>query len=177
MPAILDRISSGLIQPAQDWFAQRPPQEKKILILGVPLILLLVLYILLVQPLASSYMARQVALDTATADLQWIRDQREILERLNTSCDPRSLVYSLDSIESDIEGAARRFSLVPNLRSQGGDNRYELILNNAQGNRVLSLVRILSCSGASVISLDMQSAETDSLEVNAVLEIVYGGAN
>ena len=177
MSAMMDRISIGLIQPAQNWFSQRPPQEKKILVLGLPVIVLLVLYILLVQPLAQSYLARQTALDTANSDLAWIRDQREILDRLNTACDPRALVYSQDSFESDIEAAARRFSLVPNLRQQGGDNSYQLILNNAQGNRVLTLVRILSCSGASVTSLDIQSAGTDGLEINAVLNIVYGGAN
>ena len=177
MSALMDRISRELIQPVQYWFSQRPPQEQKILIFGLPVIVLLVLYILLVQPLAQSYLARKAALETANSDLVWIRDQREILERLNTACDPRSLVYSQDSFEADIEAAARRFSLVPNLRQQGGGDSYQLILNNAQGNRVLSLVRILSCSGASVVSLDVQNAETDSLEINAVLTIVYGGAN
>lgn len=155
------------------WYAELSVQEQKILRFGVPLIGLLVIYLLLLQPLGSAYIARQVELSDRQADLVWIRDQREMLERLNTSCDPRALVFQAEALQSDIEAASRRFGLVPQIGTLAGENHYQLSLSRAQGNRVLNLVRVLACGGASVTSVDIRAMDT---EVSAILDIQYGGA-
>jgi|MEHZ01.5.fsa_nt_MEHZ011397388.1_4 type II secretory pathway component PulM len=163
---------SEVLSRIDSWYAGISAQEQQILRFGVPLIGLLLIYLVLLQPLGSAYFTRQVELSDRQADLVWIRDQREMLERLNTSCDPRAQVFQADALQTDIEAASRRFGLVPQIRSLAGENHYQLSLSNAQGNRVLNLVRVLACGGASVTSLDIRTADT---EVSAVLDIQYGG--
>lgn len=157
------------------WYAELNAQEQQILRFGVPLIGLLLIYLILLQPLGSAYLARQVEMSDRQADLVWLRDQREILERLNTSCDPRAQIFQAGALQSDIEAASRRFGLVPQIRTLGGENQFQLSLSNAQGNRVLNLVRVLACGGASVTNMDLRAADTESAEISAILDIQYGG--
>ena len=165
-------MTSGILSKIDSWCAGISAQEQQILRIGVPLIGLLLTYLILLQPLGSAYFTRQWELSDRQADLVWIRDQREILERLNTSCDPRAQIFQADALQADIEAASRRFGLVPQIRTLADENHYQLSLSNAQGNRVLNLVRVLACGGASVTSLDIRASDT---EVSAVLDIQYGG--
>lgn len=169
--SITAKLSESLSK-LTSWYEGISEQEQQILRLGVPLIGLLLIYLLLLQPLGSAYFARQVELSDRQADLVWIRDQREMLQRLNTSCDPRAQVFQADALQADIEAAARRFGLVPQIGTLAGENHYQLSLSRAQGNRVLNLVRVLACGGASVTSLDIRVNDT---EVSAILDIQYGG--
>ena len=173
MSKFMDSISDKVLGPIGDWFTKRTAQEQKILLLGIPVIFVLIIYLLAVQPLAQIYLSQKAELDTRYEDLSWIRDQRDLLERINTSCDARSAVYLDTSLTSDIEAAARRFGFTPQLRALPEADRFRLTLPSVQGNRVLSLTRALTCSGVSVINLELTSISADLREVNAVLELEY----
>lgn len=173
MSGFMDSIADKVLDPMRNWFVQRTAQEQKILALGIPVILVLIIYLLAVQPLAQIYLNQKAELNSRHQDLSWIRDQGELLERVNTSCDARTALYAESSLASDIEAAARRFGFNPQLRALSEANRFRLTLPNAQGNRVLSLTRVLTCGGASVTSLELTSVSADVLEVDAVLELHY----
>ncbi len=169
---------SNLLAKVDGWYGGLGSQEQQILRFGGPLIGLLLAYLVLLQPLGSAYLDRQTELSDRRADLVWLRDQRDMLERLNTSCDLRAQIFEASNLQADIEAASRRFGLVPQIRTLGGENQYQLSLSNAQGNRILNLVRVLSCGGASVTSMDLRAIDGGEVsQVNATLDIQYGGAN
>ena len=139
MSNFMDSITNKVLNPIGGWFAKRTAQEQKILLFGIPVIFLLIVYLLAVQPLAQIYLSQKAELDARYEDLSWIRDQRELLERINTSCDTRTAIYQGVSLSSDIEAAARRFGLNPQLRTLSEADRFRLTLSSVQG---LSLIHI-----------------------------------
>lgn len=171
---------SGLFESINSWYQSLAQQEQRILLFGSPLILVLVLYLLVFQPLGSAYFARQNEISERREDIAWVRDQRVMLERLNTSCDVRSQIFSSESFQSEIDAAARRFGLVPAIRavsgSDGYSDSYEIQISNAEGNRILNLVRVLACGGAKVTNLEMQRQSAESTELNATLSVARAGA-
>jgi type II secretory pathway component PulM len=168
MTALLDRII--------DWYQSLQPQEQRILLYGTPLILLLVLYLVLLQPLGSAYFERKSEMSERIEDIAWVRDQRLMLGRLNTSCDLRSQIFTTDTFEDDIDAAARRFGVVPEIQAARGSTGYEMQIPGAEGNRILSLIRVLACGGAKVTSLEMQRSATETDELSATLSIIWAGS-
>lgn len=166
---------SGLFDRISDWFASLQEQEQRILLAGAPVILVLVLYLLLFQPLGNVYFARQGEMADRREDLAWVKEQRPMLERLNTSCDIRSPIFAAQGFEAEVEATARRFGLNPTIRAQRGAAGYELQIPSAEGNRVLSLVRALACGGVKVTLLEMQQLGTESNELSARLSVVHAG--
>lgn len=164
-----------LFDRLNEWYLSLQDQEKRILKYGVPVIALLILYLLVIQPLASTYFSRQSEMSQRVEDLVWIRDQREHLQRLNTSCDLRGPIFSEDTFRTDIEAAARRFGMAPVVRELPQAAGYQLQITNAEGNRILSLVRMLSCSGVRVSQLEIQktpvNAQSEDGEFSANLSI------
>ncbi|MBT5331499.1 MAG: hypothetical protein HOL48_06950 [Porticoccaceae bacterium] len=167
---------SELIGQIGSWYASLQEQEKRILLFGTPIILMLVLYLLLFQPLGSAYFSRQSEIADRREDLAWVRDQRSILERVNTSCDFRTPVFPVEEYEAEVEATARRFGLNPVISSHRGGTGFELQFTAADGNRVLSLVRALSCGGIKVTALQMQQLEIESNELAASLNLEHAGA-
>ncbi len=164
---------AGLIEKLLNWYNSLAEQEQRILLFGSPLIVLLLLYLVLIHPLGTAYFARQAELQDRYEDLLWVRDQRQILERLNTSCDLRTPVFSQQNLQADIEVAARRLGIVPVTTAQGSGYRFQIA--SAEGNRILNLVRLLGCGGARVTSLEMQMLGEDSTELSAIIRIERGG--
>lgn len=167
---------SSLFESINNWYQSLAQQEQRILLFGSPLILFLVLYLLLFQPLGSAYFARQNEISERREDIAWVRDQRVMLERLNTSCDLRAQIFSAESFQSEVEAAARRFGIVPVIRAVGGSDSYEIQISSAEGNRILNLVRVLACSGAKVTGLEMQRQSAESSELSATLSVTRVGA-
>lgn len=165
----------NLVDRIGDWFASLQQQEQRILLIGAPVILILVLYLVLFQPLGSAYFSRQSEMADRREDLAWVREQRPMLERLNSSCDIRSPVFAAEGFEIEVEATARRFGLNPTMRAQRGAAGYELQIPTAEGNRVLSLVRALACGGVKVTRLEMQQDGAESNEMSATLSVVHAG--
>ena len=166
---------SNFFESINSWYQSLAQQEQRILLFGAPLILFLVVYLFVFQPLGAAYFARQAEMSERREDISWVRDQRVMLERLNTSCDTRSQLFSAENFQADIEAAARRFGVVPVIRLVGGSNTYEMQISSAEGNRILSLVRVLACGGAKVTSLEMQQEGTEGNEFGATLSVARAG--
>lgn len=164
---------AGIIEKLSNWYASLAEQEQRILLFGAPLIVFLVLYLLLIQPLGSAYFARSAELRDRQEDLLWVREQRQMLERLNTSCDLRSVVFAQQNLQSDIEAAARRFGITPVIRTQA--DSYELRIESAEGNRILNLIRVLGCGGSRVTSLELQKLGADTTELSVTIRVERGG--
>ena len=153
---------NSALEKLQDWFGSRTAQEQRILAWGTPVILLLVIYLLVLQPVTSAWSGRQQLLEARLDDLEWLRAQSSLVERLNTSCDPRREPLQLDRIESEITALAQRLSLMASVRRVTGEDSWLVELDSAQGNRVLVYARSLVCASLQVSSLDFTLAETGS---------------
>lgn len=160
-----------LMQNLQAWYRSKTQQEQRILVWGVPLILLLVIYLVLIQPLASAWIERNKLVKERMDDLQWLRGQALLIERSNTSCDPREELLTLESIEAEMQNLARRLSLSAQIRSVAGSDAWQVTLANAAGNRVLGYVRLLSCGGVRATSLDFEVANVGDLTGTATLQL------
>lgn len=166
---------ASFFEPINNWYQSLAPQEQKLLAYGTPLILFLVLYLLVFQPLGAVYFSRQNAMSERLEDISWVRDQRALLERLNTSCDLRAQIFSEERFEAEIDAAARRFGVTPVIRALGDSNGYEMQISSAEGNRILNLVRVLACGGAKVTSLEMQQQGAETSELSATLSVTRAG--
>jgi|GEM_PF-1728700 type II secretory pathway component PulM len=169
-------VFSDLLDRLGNWYNDLAEQEQRILLYGAPLIIFLVIYLILLQPLGSAYFSRQAELQERREALSWVGEQRQMLERLNTSCDLRSQIFSAESLQSDLDAAARRFGIVPVIRAMGGQGGFQMQIDSAEGNRILNLVRVLACGGAKVTALEMQKLGAESSSLSATITIAATGA-
>lgn len=164
-------MTNNLMEKLGDWLESRSSEERRLLAWGSPLILGLLLYLLVAQPVGSAWYERQQLLDSRLADLEWLRAQATRIESINTVCAARAEPLQLDRIEAEINSLGQRLSLRPQLRKITGEDRWVVQLESAPGNRVLAYTRSLVCAGLSVSLLDFSRPDPASDLGRAELQI------
>ena len=125
------------------------PRERLILIAGVPVALVLAVYLLLVQPAADLRDLAQRDLDIVTQQLQ-ARIEGDSASATTVSCnDSTPTLFDMNAPEL-VQVSAARLSLTPVLSSCE-----QMRLEQAEGRRVLQLVDALTCAGIPVLALEL----------------------
>lgn len=154
----------------RNWWEGRTNQEQRLLTIGAPVIVFLVLYIAIIQPFVAGYSARAELRDGLASDIHWMLEQRDLVATTKTYCDPRLPVVTLDALKSSVEEQARRLGLRVQV-SGVSNNAVTLDASNVDANRALSLVKNLACSGLSVNAVSLQTNPQNAQQANVRLRV------
>lgn len=150
------------------WWESRPPQERRTLKIAMPIIALMFLYLVLVEPIMSAYFTRKNDHAQAQETLTWLYEQAPLVARMQNSCGNR--VYYLQDGEEPqalAQSIARRSSI--NASFQPNGESLAVTVSSAPGNRLLAYVQSLACNGFQIDGLEIQRSGPEATTVSASL--------
>lgn len=144
-------------------------RDRKTLGLAAPVILLLVLYLVVFQPVHSRYSQARHDHQELSDTLLWLYDNAPLIERVQNACSRQRLVVWGDKYGKDIQSYAkdigRRAGISPDIRA-GNSNDLNVQAKNAPGNRALASIQAYACHGFVVSELQLDRPSADSTQVN-----------
>ncbi len=153
------------------WWHSRSSQEQRTLKIAVPIIGLMVLYIVLVQPIMGLYFERKSEYNEARDNLNWLYEQSSLVARMQNSCGSRlSYMESGETPQDLAQGIARRSSINASLQTTG--NAVAVTVNTAPGNKMLAYVQELVCNGFQVERLEIERLASAPDAVSATFNAV-----
>lgn len=159
----MSNFISSLSQKVSLWWSSLSGKDRKTLLFALPIVLILILYLLVFQPIYSRYSALEKEHRELSDTLVWLYDNAALVNRLQNQC---SRLRLLDQGDDDA------LSFVKNISRRGGatatvkvdsDQALSVEINQLSGNRAVALVQSYLCHGFSVKDVQLnRNAETDS---------------
>lgn len=147
----LEKISS--------WWGSRSRQEQRTLKIAAPIIGLMVIYLVLIEPIMGLYFERKSEYDQAQDNLAWLYEQSGLVARLQNNCGSRIFYLQSGETPQDLaQSIARRSSINASLQTTG--ETVGITVNTAPGNRMLAYIHTLVCSGFQVERLEIKRLAT-----------------
>ena len=156
----LEKISS--------WWGSRSRQEQRTLKIALPIICLMVIYLVLVEPIMGLYFSRKSEYNQAEDDLTWLYEQSSLVARMQNNCGSR--IFYLQDGEAPQDLAltiARRSSINASLQTVG--EAVAITVDTVPGNRMLAYVQTLACSGFQIERLEIKRLASAPDAVSATL--------
>ncbi|MDG0968864.1 MAG: type II secretion system protein GspM [Porticoccaceae bacterium] len=153
----------------QTKWALLQPREQQLLIIGVWLLLATFVFVM-ISPMFEKRAELNLRIGKVNQDIFWVKEQREIIERLANSCPTISV--KADSERDLLTKLARRNQLRLELIS---DYNKGLLLefSGSDSNRVMHLAYQIACSGYQIKSLDVDVSVTEGLlELKGSMEVL-----
>jgi hypothetical protein len=123
-------------------------RDRRVMYLALPVIAVLLIYIVVIEPLSASRQAASQRLDTALANIAWLQQQASENRLATAQCRP--------DLETDTaEALAARLGVS---LEEVGDR---LRVRTGNGNDVLALVRNLPCIGHRVAGFELSAIDGD----------------
>lgn len=141
------------------WWEARAPQEKTTLKIALPVIGLMVLYLVLVEPIMNSYFDRKAEHQRAQDQLTWLYDQSSLVARMQNGCGSR--IYYLQVGDTPLTLArsiARRTSISGDYEADG--DSVKISVRTAPGNRMLEYIQQMICNGYQIEELVIQRLDS-----------------
>jgi len=143
----------------QKKLARLQPREQQLLIIGAWLLLVTLVFVMIL-PMFEKRAELKVQVEKVNQDIVWVKDQREIIERLANSCPTISV--KADSGRDLLTKLARRNQL--RLESISDYNQGLLLeFSGSDSNRIMHLAYQVACAGYQIKSLDVDVSVTDGL--------------
>lgn len=150
------------------WWVSRSEQEKRTLKIALPIIALMFLYLVLIEPIMGAYFSRKTEYQQAEETLNWLYEQTPLVARMQNNCGNRILyLQNGETPETVAQNIARRSSV--NARYQTVGETVSVVVSSAAGNRLLGYVQSLVCNGFAISDLEIRRAESDLTTVSASL--------
>lgn len=143
-------------------------KDRKTLLFAAPVILFLVLYLLVFQPVQSRYQEARVYKTELSSTLVWLYENTALVERLQNACTRQRLI---EPEGEDLLGFAknigRRSGVKPDIRpASHASSDLAVTIKKAQGNRALAAVHSFGCHGYLVSDFSLARASETTTEVD-----------
>ncbi len=141
-------------------------RDRRMLGFATPIILMLALYLVLVEPIVARYSEIRAERDRLGEALVWLYEQAELVDRTQNSCRRQRLVrpgrdQDLGAFATSI---AKSQGQRPTVRVLGAHS-LSVNLENAPGSAVLRLLEAYACHGFTLDQLELVRATPDSPRV------------
>jgi type II secretory pathway component PulM len=157
-----------LLENLRDKWMQLQLRERQLIILGGGLLLATSVYLSIV-PQFQKYSELKLQIVTLNTDMQWLQQQRQVVERLVNNCAAQKV--GQQSGREEITRLIRRNQLTLN-SMQDVNSGLKFSMSGLDANRVISLTHQIACFGYDVKTLEIErSAEgliEASMEVAAI---------
>lgn len=160
MNALIEKLTT-----AWDTLSER---DQKTLLFAAPVVLVLILYLLVFQPILTRYAEARAYKEELAGSLIWLYENAALVERVQNSCARQRLVEpGNDDLVTFAKNISRRSGITVDVRPS---NANDLVVNlkNAQGNRAVALIQSYACHGFVVDDLELtrRSEAASDVDVN-----------
>ncbi len=153
------------------WFRTLSERERRILLIGAPLAAAMLLYLLLIKPLAGAYGERRAALADRLLTLDWLSEQAILVERSATACDPSIRLIESAQVAAGLQAQAQRSGISVQVRTGAAGGNHQISITRAPGDRVLGFVRNLGCAGLEIVQIELDIADPAAALVTGTLQL------
>lgn len=154
-----------------NWWDGLPQRDQKILIFSAPVILLMMVYLLVFQPIQARYTEMRAKNEELSMGLIWLYQSAPLVERMSNQCSRVRLIeQGNDDLQVFAKSIGRRAGAVPELRSINA-NDLVASFSGASGNRILALIQSYVCHGFVVSELELVRPIETSSDVNLSLKL------
>lgn len=157
-----------LLENLRDKWMQLQLRERQLIILGGGLLIATSVYLSIV-PQIQKYSELKLQIVTINTDIQWLQQQRQVVERLVNGC--ASGDVREESSREKITRLIRRNQLtLDSMRDVNSNLKFSV--TGIDANRVISLTHQIGCSGYDLMTLEIKRSEEGlmqaSMEVTAI---------
>ncbi len=157
-----------LLENLRDKWMQLQLRERQLIILGSGLLIATSVYLSIV-PQIQKYSELKLQIVTINTDIQWLQQQRQVVERLVNGCASGDLRQ--ESSREQITRLIRRNQLtLDSMRDVNSNLKFSV--TGIDANRVISLTHQIGCSGYDLMTLEIKRSEEGlmqaSMEVTAI---------
>ncbi len=157
-----------LLENLRDKWMQLQLRERQLIILGSGLLIATSVYLSIV-PQIQKYSELKLQIVTINTDIQWLQQQRQVVERLVNGCGSGDLRE--ESSREKITRLIRRNQLtLDSMRDVNSNLKFSV--TGIDANRVISLTHQIGCSGYDLMTLEIKRSEEGlmqaSMEVTAI---------
>lgn len=157
-----------LLENLRDKWMQLQLRERQLIILGSGLLIATSVYLSIV-PQIQKYSELKLQIVTLNTDIQWLQQQRQVVERLVNGCGSGDLRE--ESSREKITRLIRRNQLtLDSMRDVNSNLKFSV--TGIDANRVISLTHQIGCSGYDLMTLEIKRSEEGlmqaSMEVTAI---------
>lgn len=156
------------------WWDSLGESDRRTLKMASPVILLLFMYLVLVQPILGHYLEVKKHRQQLQESLVWMYENAALVNRMQNTCSlERPVARGSDSLSGYVQSIGRRASAELNVRVI---NTHELDITARElvGSRALSLIQSFVCAGFEISDLRVArvSPEATEVEMSARLSAV-----
>ena len=157
-----------LLENLRDKWMQLQLRERQLIILGGGLLIATSVYLSIV-PQVQKYSELKLQIVTLNTDIQWLQQQRQVVERLVNGC--ASGDVRQESSREQITRLIRRNQLtLDSMRDVNSNLKFSV--TGIDANRVISLTHQIGCSGHDLMTLEIKRSGEGlmqaSMEVTAI---------
>ena len=157
-----------LLENLRDKWMQLQLRERQLIILGGGLLIATTVY-LSIFPQIQKYSELKLQIVTLNTDIQWLQQQRQVVERLVNGC--ASGDVREESSREQITRLIRRNQLtLDSMRDVNSNLKFSV--TGIDANRVISLTHQIGCSGHDLMTLEIKRSGEGlmqaSMEVTAI---------
>ncbi len=157
-----------LLENLRDKWMQLQLRERQLIILGSGLLIATSVYLSIV-PQIQKYSELKLQIVTLNTDIQWLQQQRQVVERLVNGCGSGDVRE--ESSREKITRLIRRNQLtLDSMRDVNSNLKFSV--TGIDANRVISLTHQIGCSGYDLMTLEIKRSEEGlmqaSMEVTAI---------
>ena len=159
-----------------DFWGNLSDKDRRILTFASPIILILVLYLLVLQPVMSRFNAVKTQHDELSESLVWLYENAALVERMSNQCSRKRLVGRGDTdLSGYVESISQRAgaNVEVNLLNS---RELDLQVNTVTGARAISLLQSYACHGFSLSQLDMSRQNPTANQVRIDVRLTASGA-
>ena len=151
-----------LLENLRDKWMQLQLRERQLIILGSGLLIATSVYLSIV-PQIQKYSELKLQIVTLNTDIQWLQQQRQVVERLVNGCalgDVRE-----ESSREQITRLIRRNQLtLDSMRDVNSNLKFSV--TGIDANRVISLTHQIGCSGYDLMTLEIKRSEEGLMQAS-----------
>ena len=159
-----------LVENLSAWFADLQPRERLIITLGGAVLVVSAVYVALL-PSMEKNAELESRYETLAVDMQWLREQSQVVSRLKNSCSGQTL--QTGKIKEAINRIARRNQLKVLDLLQEDTAAFSLTVSGMRPNSMLQLVHQLACQGLALKTFNISAADDEKVGYIADIEVGY----
>ena len=151
-----------LLENLRDKWMQLQLRERQLIILGSGLLIATSVYLSIV-PQIQKYSELKLQIVTLNTDIQWLQQQRQVVERLVNGC--ASGDVRQESSREQITRLIRRNQLtLDSMRDVNSNLKFSV--TGIDANRVISLTHQIGCSGYDLMTLEIKRSEEGLMQAS-----------
>ena len=151
-----------LLENLRDKWMQLQLRERQLIILGSGLLIATSVYLSIV-PQVQKYSELKLQIVTLNTDIQWLQQQRQVVERLVNGC--ASGDVREESSREQITRLIRRNQLtLDSMRDVNSNLKFSV--TGIDANRVISLTHQIGCSGYDLMTLEIKRSEEGLMQAS-----------